>query len=77
MWALFYNKNCPSVVVNALRVNHKMFLSSHAISCTAVFIMRKNANIHHYEMYIIGQNIMASEKIIIPYTFSLPDYMYT
>ena len=23
------------------------------------FIMRKNANIHHYEMYIIGQNIMA------------------
>ena len=41
------------------------------------FIMRKNANIHHYEMYIIGQNIMASEEIIILHIFSLPDLRYT
>ena len=41
------------------------------------FIMRKNANIHHYEMYIIGQNIMAVEEIIILHIFSLPDLRYT
>ena len=49
-----------------MRVNHNSALSRHAISCKFL-LWEKNANIHHYEMYIIGHGFKLEEGEIITY----------